>query len=160
MIGSGILVRPAVREDAAAVAAMAKSLQTDANPSKFTARSYLEDGFGDEPAFRALIAEIEGAPRGYAFYYWGYDTDSATRGVYLSDLFVDANYRRRGGGRALVSGLARKTRAEGARWMFWSVVKRNRAARRFYRKLVPELRNVIVCAAFGSEFDRIADLGA
>ena len=44
--------------------------------------------------------------------------------------------------------------------MFWSVVKRNRAARRFYRKLVPELRNVIVCAAFGSEFNRIADLAA
>ena len=160
MTASGIFVRPAAREDAAAVAAMAKSLQTGANPPKFTARSYLEDGFGEEPAFRALIAEIEGAPRGYAFYYWGYDTDSATRGVYLSDLFVDANYRRRGGGRALVSGLARKTRAEGARWMFWSVVKRNRAARRFYRKLVPELRNVIVCAAFGSEFNRIADLAA
>lgn len=160
MTGPGILVRPAVREDAAAIAAMVKSLKTGTDPSRFTAQSCLEDGFGENPAFRALIAEFEGAPRGYAIYYWGYDTDSATRGVYLADLFVDGNYRRRGGGRALVSGLARKTRAEGARWMFWSVVKRNRAARRFYRKLVPELRNVIVCAAFGPEFDRIADLAA
>ena len=40
--------------------------------------------------------------------------------------------------------------------MFWSVLKRNRAGRRFYRTMAPELNDIVVCAAFGTGFDRLA----
>lgn len=159
--GDRIDVRPAVAADADAIAAMARALsETDGgHPSRFSAEAFVRDGFGERPAFHALVAEVGGAPAGYAVFYWGYDTDSATRGVYLADLFVAPALRRRGAGRALVAGVARVARNGGARWMFWSVLKRNRGARRFYRRLAPELRDVIVCAAFGASFDRIADRG-
>ena len=155
-----IEVRPAVAGDADAIAAMARalSLSDGGNPSRFSTEAFLRDGFGDPPAFRATIAFVDGAAAGYAVYYWGYDTDSATRGVYLADLFVDESHRRRGAGRALVAAVAREARDQGGRWMFWSVLRRNRSARRFYRKIAPELRDVIVCAAFGASFDRIAGL--
>ncbi|MCH2498600.1 MAG: GNAT family N-acetyltransferase, partial [Erythrobacter sp.] len=80
-------------------------------------------------------------------------------GVYLADLFVIAPHRRRGIGRALIAAVARQCRAEGGRWMFWSVLKRNRGARRFYRTIAPELKDIVVCAAFGEGFDSLAGEG-
>jgi ribosomal protein S18 acetylase RimI-like enzyme len=127
-----------------------------ARPSQFTAEAYLRDGFGATPAFRVLVAEVAGELVGYALFYPGYDTDRATRGVYLADLYVLATHRRLGVGRALVCGVARQARAIGGSWMFWSVLKRNKAARRFYRTLAPELRDIVICAAFGPGFEKLA----
>jgi GNAT superfamily N-acetyltransferase len=155
-----IVVRPAGRADARAIAGMASALSRAEGgfPSRFTEDTYLRDGFGPNPAFRGLVAELEGEIAGYAVYYPGYDTDTATRGVYLADLFVREQARRQGIGRALVSGVAEHCRALGGRWMFWSVLRHNKAGRRFYKALAPELKDVIVCAAFGRTFDRLADL--
>ncbi len=155
-----VRVRPAVRADAASVAGMASALSRAEGgfPSRFTEESYLRDGFGAEPAFRALVCEIDGEIAGYAVYYPGYDTDTATRGVYLADLYVREAARRQGVGRALVAGVAEACRSSGGRWMFWSVLRRNRTGRRFYKALAPELKDVIVCAAFGRTFEHLADM--
>jgi GNAT superfamily N-acetyltransferase len=157
---SSIAVRPAQREDATAIASMARALSVSdgGRVSRFSAEAFLRDGFADPPAFHTLVAECDGAHAGYAVYYWGYDTDSATRGIYLADLYVDEAHRRSGIGTALMTGISRHTRDQGGRWIFWSVLKRNKAARKFYRHLAPELKDVAICAAFGTSFDRIADL--
>ena len=154
-----IAVRPARPDDAELIAQMARALSVadGGRSSRFTAESVRRDGFGEHAAFSTMVVEFDGEVVGYAVYYAGYDTDSATRGIYLADLYVDENRRRRGLGRALLSGLAAEARSEGAHWMFWSVLKRNRAARRFYKKVAPELKDVIVCAAFGRRFNLLAD---
>lgn len=154
-----ISVRPAQAEDAEAVVRLAQSLSLSdgGRPSRFTAEVYVRDGFGARPAFRALIAEIDGGAVGYALYYPGYDTDRATRGVYLADLYVIERHRRRGVGRALMRAVAGACRSDGGRWMFWSVLKRNRAGRRFYRSIAPELKDIVVCAALGDAFERLAE---
>ena len=156
-----ISVRPAEADDAEAVARMARALSMSdgGRPSRFTAESFRRDGFGKTPRFQAIVAETDGAVVGYAVYYHGYDTDTATSGVYLADLFVDEESRRRGVGRTLMRSVAAACREAGGRWMFWSVLRHNRGARRFYRSLAPELKDVIVCAAFGSNFDRLIDGG-
>ncbi len=157
---SKIDVRPATQDDADAIAEMARalSLSDGGKPSRFSAEAFRRDGFGDRAAVQAMIAYAEEEPAGYAVYYWGYDTDSATRGVYLADLYVAEDSRRQGVGRALVRSVAAAAQKDGGRWIFWSVLKRNKGARRFYKRIAPELRDVIVCAAFGSSFDRIARL--
>jgi GNAT superfamily N-acetyltransferase len=154
-----ISVRPAEPEDAEVVArfAQALSLSDGGRPSRFTAEIYRRDGFGERPAFHALIAEIGGEPVGYALYYPGYDTDRATRGVYLADLYIMERFRRRGVGRILMQAVAKACRSDGGGWMFWSVLKRNRAGRRFYRTMAPELKDVVVCAALGASFERLSD---
>ena len=154
-----IKVRSARRGDADAIARMARALSVSERGRRcgFSATAFLRDGFSDPPAFHTLVAEYDGLPAGYAVYYWGYDTDSATRGVYLADLYVDEISRRGGVGTALMTGMARHIRDQGGRWLFWSVLKRNKVARKFYRHLAPELENVTICAAFGRSFDRIAD---
>lgn len=155
-----VRVRAATRADARVVAGMASALSRAEGgfPSRFTEETYARDGFGPNPAFRALIAELDKEIVGYAVFYPGYDTDTATRGVYLADLFVREAARRRGVGRALVTGVAESCRTLGGRWMFWSVLRHNKAARRFYKALAPELKDVVVCAAFGRAFDRLADM--
>jgi hypothetical protein len=55
-----------------------------------------------------------------------------------------------------MKAVARACRDAGGEWMFWSVLKRNRAARKFYKTLAPELRDVVLCAALGDNFDRLA----
>lgn len=157
---SRVAVRAATRADGRAIAGMASALSRAEGgfPSRFTEDTYARDGFGPNPAFRAVIAELEGEVAGYAVYYPGYDTDTATRGVYLADLFVRESARRQGIGRALVIGVAEACRAQGGHWMFWSVLRHNKTARRFYKALAPELKDVVVCAAFGRAFDRLADM--
>ncbi len=154
-----ITVRPGRPDDAEQIARMARALSIadGGRPSRFTAETFRRDGFGEVAAFSTIVAALGGETVGYAIYYPGYDTDSATSGIYLADLYVDQTRRRQGVGRALVAGLAAEARAGGARWMFWSVLKRNRGARRFYKTIAPELKDVIVCAAFGRRFDALAD---
>ena len=159
---AGLEVRPARPADGDAVAAMARALgrADSGRASAFTAERFRTDGFGPARAFETLVAEAAGDLLGYAIFYPGYDSDTATRGIYLADLYVRDGFRRRGVGRALVEGLAAHGRAAGARWMFWSVRRENRPARRFYRALAPELSGVLLCAAFGRRFERLAEAGA
>lgn len=154
----GVAVRPAGRGDAEVVAAMAGAPgRGRGTPPRFTAAAFLRDGFSGTPAFRALVAEGGGETVGYAVYCPGYDTDTAARGVWLADLYVRPAFRRRGVGRALLRALAARARADGAHWMAWSVLARNRGARRFYRRLAGELPHLRLCAAFGPAFDALAD---
>ncbi len=152
-------VRTATAADAPEVVRLAQSLSIadGGRPSRLTEESYRRDGFGDNPAFSALVAEIDGRIVGYALYFPGYDTDRATRGVYLSDLYVDQAWRRRGVGRALMSATANACKSLGGEWMFWSVLKRNKNARKFYKTMAPELSDVVLCAALGESFRRLSE---
>ncbi len=158
----GLVVRPARPGDGDAVVAMARALgrADGVRASGFTAERFRSDGFGDDRAFGTLVAEAADGLLGYAIFYPGYDTDSASRGLYLADLYVREGFRRRGIGRALVQGLAAHGQGCGARWMFWSVRRSNRRARRFYRALAPEIPGILLCAAFGRRFELLAERGA
>ncbi len=157
-VNDAIAVRPATEDDSATIVRLAHglSLTDGGRASRLTEETFRRDGFGAEPAFRVLIAEVDGMVAGYALYFSGYDTDRASRGIYLADLYVDAAYRRYGIGRALMKAVARACRDLGGEWMFWSVLKRNRVARKFYKTLAPELKDVVLCAALGDSFDRLA----
>ncbi len=152
------VVRPATAEDADTIVRFvhALSLHDGGRVSRLTRDTLLRDGFGPDPAFSVLLAEVDGAAAGFALYFAGYDTDRAARGVYMSDLYVEDGFRRRGVGRALIRGVAAACRENGGKWMFWSVLKRNRNARRFYRTVAPELKDVVLCAALGDSFELLA----
>ncbi|NKB20467.1 MAG: GNAT family N-acetyltransferase [Alphaproteobacteria bacterium] len=156
---SSVIVRAATPADAPEIVRLAQSLSIadGGRPSRLTEESYRRDGFGETPAFSALVAEIDSRIVGYALYFSGYDTDRATRGVYLSDLYVDQAWRRRGVGRALMQGTARACKNLKGEWMFWSVLKRNKKARKFYKTMAPELSDVVLCAALGDSFRRLSE---
>ncbi len=156
---SSITVRPATSEDVSEVVKFARSLSIaeGRRASRLTKTAYLKDGFGDNPAFSALVAEVDYKVTGYALYFEGYDTGRAARGVYLSDLYVDKAWRRQGIGKSLMQATANACKELGGEWMFWSVLKSNKRARKFYRTIAPELTDVIICATIGANFQKLAN---
>ena len=153
-------VRLSVPNDAHKIAALARTsnIADSKRKSKLSVEAILRDGFGKSPAFQAIIAETKQEITGYSIFYWGYDTHSASRGIYIADLFVANHHRRSGIGSALVSFTANYCMDGGGKWMFWSVLKNNNAARTFYRKFAPELKDVLICGAFGKSFEKILSL--
>ena len=96
------------------------------------ARHVRVEGFGPGARFRTLIAEQDGRPVGYALFYPAYDTDHAARGLYLQDLYVVAEARRQGAGRALMAAVARACQDDGGCYVFWNALPNNRAGLAFY----------------------------
>lgn len=92
----------------------------------------LEDGFGPEPRFYTLIAEVDGAPAGLALYFFNYSTWGSRMGLYLEDLYVTPGHRRAGVGRALLARLAEIAKGEGCGRFQWMAHRPNKRAIRLY----------------------------
>jgi GNAT superfamily N-acetyltransferase len=100
----------------------------------------LRDGFGENPKFRALIAEWAGEAAGYALFF-GYYSTWAGPGLYLEDLFVREQFRGRGIGRSLLAAAARVARDENCCAMRWEVLDWNTRAVDLYKALGAEFRD-------------------
>jgi GNAT superfamily N-acetyltransferase len=93
------------------------------------------EGFGRGPCAEALVGEIDGQPQGAAIYFMNFSTWSGGVGLYLEDLYVRANARRAGLGRALLAQVASIARSRGCKRLEWAVLDWNEPAKSFYRKL-------------------------
>jgi GNAT superfamily N-acetyltransferase len=104
------------------------------------------DGFGADPKFRAIIAEQDGQPAGFAFFFTCYSTRSGS-GLFLEDLFVREPFRGHGVGYSLLCRLAEIARKEGHHTIRLDVLDWNESAIQFYKSLgaehLPQSRNVI-----------------
>ena len=107
------------RADAGAIAALARKLnEHQRDPTHhFTKAALLRDGFGRAPHFTVFLAEIGGRPVGYALVAASYETGWAERGLYLQDLYVSADARRRGVARTLIAVATRETKRCGASYL-------------------------------------------
>ena len=140
--------------------ASALSREEEGPVSGLTAETFQRDGFGPHAAFTALIAEFQGGIVGYAIFYQAYDTETASRGAYLQDLYVTPEARRQGAGRTLMTAVARACHERGGNWLFWSALARNHRAGEFYSTLGRPLDGVIVYVAQDAEFDALVSESA
>jgi GNAT superfamily N-acetyltransferase len=92
------------------------------------------DGFGNEPKFRVLIAEIDRVPAGYALFFDYYSSFQGS-GIFLEDLFVRPPFRGKRVGRALLAHVARTTAEANGFGIMFNVLDWNHAAIEFYRGL-------------------------
>ena len=72
-----------------------------------TAESLRRALFDNEPIARAVVAERQGAPIGFALYYFAYSTIVGRPTLHLEDLYVTATQRGGGVGLQLLRHLAR-----------------------------------------------------
>ena len=135
-----LLIRRAAPFDADAIGRLAAEFQeylrAQGSMADYTwdADAYLRDGFGADPAFEGMVAELDGVLVGFALYHFGYDTDRGQRLLYMIDLFVTEGARGQGVGQALMARLTEVGQARGAELIAWSVLTENRSAREFYER--------------------------
>jgi GNAT superfamily N-acetyltransferase len=111
---------------------------------KATEEQLREALFGVRPAAEALIAERParaGDPEtkadalGYALFFPTFSSFLASTGVWLEDLFVRAEHRGEGVGRALLGAVAARVRERGGERLEWAALDWNEPALGFYRRI-------------------------
>lgn len=135
------MIRASVPTDVPAVHALIRELARyekleDAHVG--TQQQLGEHLFGARPYCEALVAEEDGAGRrvvGFALFFHNYSTFLARPGMYLEDLFVMPDARRRGHGRDLLKAVARIAVERGCGRFEWAVLHWNEPAIRFYKAL-------------------------
>jgi len=93
------------------------------------------DGFGPQPKFRALIAEWDHQPAGYALFFDAYSTWEGRPALFLEDLFVRSEFRSKGIGRALLGSVACLAQRDNCCGVRWEVLDWNQTAIKFYESL-------------------------
>ena len=138
-----VLIRPATIDDAPLLRTMIRELaefERELESCVIEATDLARDGFGANPRFRALIAEWDGQPAGYALFFGCYST-WAGRGLFLEDIFVREQFRCRGIGKALLASVARIAMQEGCYGVQWEVLNWNEKAIELYKSLGAEFRD-------------------
>ena len=155
-----VLVRPARPEDAALIHGFIVALaeyEKLAHEVEITPSEVGRDLFGPNPRLFCDIAEADGAPIGFAVWFYNYSTFQGRHGIYLEDLFVVPEARGLGGGKALLRGLAQRCEAEGLGRLEWSVLDWNAPSIAFYEAMgadvLPEWR---ICRATGDALTKLA----
>lgn len=157
-----ITIRAATAQDVGQILTFIRALAIyEREPDAVTAteEELLRHGFGETPYFACLIAEAEGVPAGFALYFFDYSTWLGKPGLYLEDLFVLPEFRKRGIGKALLQRLAAIALEKGCARLKWEVLDWNQPAIDFYTASGAEFldtwRNVRVS---GEALERLARL--
>jgi GNAT superfamily N-acetyltransferase len=136
-------IRAATADDAALLRSMIRELaefEHELDWVTIREEDLVRDGFGDNPRFRALIAEWDDQPAGYALFFEYFSTWTG-RGLFLEDLFVREAFRGRGIGKALLAKVARIAVNEQCYGIHWEVLRWNEKAIELYKSLGAEFRD-------------------
>ena len=131
-------IRPATRADAPLIDSLVRELadyEKLLHEARATSADFLRELDAPNPVVHVLIAEWNGAPAGFALYFFSFSTFVGRRGLYLEDLFVRPALRSHGIGRALLRALARIAQEQNCGRIEWAVLDWNEPALRFYKTL-------------------------
>lgn len=133
-----IVIRPAVATDAGLIFAFVREL---AEYEKLSHEVVTDEAglaaqlFGERPHAEVLIAEVDGAPAGFALFFHNFSTLVGKPGLYLEDLFIRPTFRGLGLGKRLMLRLAQIAIERDCGRFEWSVLDWNQPAIDFYRSL-------------------------
>jgi GNAT superfamily N-acetyltransferase len=91
--------------------------------------------FGNPRFAEVLIGEEDGTPVAFALFFHNYSTWTGKPGLYLEDLYVKPEARRRGHGRTLLARLAAIAKERNCARFEWAVLDWNTPAIDFYKSL-------------------------
>ena len=155
-------IHAASRNDVTRLLSLIRALATyEKKPHKVVATEtdLARDLFGTHPKFRALIAEWDGKPAGYASFFYFYSTYEGRAALFLEDLFVLEEFRKHGIGKALLAAVAKQALDEGCFGLRWEVLDWNRPAIEFYERLGATFLHERKAVAFNEEaLRRVAEM--
>jgi len=131
-----IKIRPAVKEDCKRMMELIHELAVYEKAPEQVVVSFdhfVASGFGAQPVWWAIVAEVNGNVEGMALYYIRYSTWKGQR-MYLEDLVVAENMRGHKIGSLLFDALIIEAKAKSFKGMNWQALDWNEPALNFYRK--------------------------
>ena len=131
-----MLIRPATPADMPAVLGLITELaifEKEPDAVVVTVDDLVRDGFGNNPLFQCIVAEVDGKIQGMALYYNRYSTWKG-KTIHLEDLIVTEQARRTGIGMALYKEIIREGKRQNVRRIEWNVLDWNTPAISFYEK--------------------------
>ena len=98
-----------------------------------------------DPSFNlhGFVVEVNGVVAGFAHCSFTNSTWLDKPDLYLEDLFVSPDFRRRGLGEFLIQNCAYFAKASGSRRLYWQTQRSNESAQKLYYK-VAELSEYII----------------
>lgn len=161
-MSSEFTVRPATPDDAGLIRQFIAEL---AAYEKLSHQVVVDDAalrthlFGPRPSAEALLGFAGEEPAAFAIFFQNFSTFLGRPGLYLEDLFVRPDYRRRGFGRAMLVHLAREANRRGCGRFEWTVLDWNEPAIKFYEGLgatvLPDWR---ICRVTGDALTALAQI--
>jgi len=131
-----IEIRPAEKEDCPRLLELVQELaEYERAPKEVTVspEHFTESGFGKNPVWWALVAEVDGVIQGFALYYIRFSTWKG-QCMYLEDLLVTNEMRGKGIGAMLFDRLIAEAKQRGWNRIVWQVLDWNEPAINFYKK--------------------------
>lgn len=131
-----VVIRPAAKEDCARIMELVHELAVfEKAPEMVTVdlEHFEESGFGPNPVWWAYVAEADGVIVGFALYYIRYSTWQGQK-MYLEDILVTEQWRRKGIGAMLMDQLLKTAAERKFKGVSWQVLDWNTPAIDFYKK--------------------------
>ncbi|MSP40294.1 MAG: GNAT family N-acetyltransferase [Deltaproteobacteria bacterium] len=131
-------IRAATKDDVAVILSFIKKLADYERLSHevvATEAGLRETLFGRRRTAEVAIAYYKKAPVGFVLFFHNYSTFLGQPGIFIEDLFIEENLRRRGFGGALLHHVAKVADERNCGRLEWSVLDWNEPAINFYKKL-------------------------
>lgn len=160
--GSELIIRPAGETDIALVLSFVRELAEYEHLSHLvsaTEDSLREALFAVQPGAEVLLAFCAEEPVAFAVYFHNFSTFLGKRGLWLEDIYVKREHRRKGYGRALLLHVARIARDRGCGRFEWAALDWNAPAIDLYKSLgaVP-LDDWTTFRVTGASLERLAEM--
>ncbi len=131
-------IRPATVDDAPVILSLIKGLAEYEKLSHevVATEELLRDTlFGARPVAEVILGDFEGEPVSFALFFHNYSTFLGRPGIYLEDLFVKPEMRRKGFGRVMLAYVANLAKERQCGRLEWSVLDWNEPAWKFYKSI-------------------------
>lgn len=158
--GPGITTAEATPADLPVIVRMAADLaRHDRDPDRYFGLHQAErDLFGERRWIFGEVARIGGSEAGMALWHPSYETAWAARGGFVTSLWVDEPFRRRGVATAIIAAVAARVRAIGGEYLWWASKPLNTRAHATYAALGALSEPVVAHALIGDHFQALADI--
>lgn len=139
-----LIIRNATAVDASLITGMIREFaefEHELEQADIAPEDLVRDGFRANPLFHALVAEWDGQTAAYALYFFTYSTVTGRPGLFVEDLFVRTQFRRKGIGKALLQRMAVIAHDRNCYGKRWEVRNWNTPAIYFYRSLGAKIQS-------------------
>jgi len=127
----------------------------DSAPPDDAARRRIEiDTLSKNPPFHAFVAYLGDKPVGYIIYYHTYSTYDGKRILFLEDIFVAEDVRKKGVGKELFSFCLEEAKKQGCCELQWAVLTWNEDAIAFYKKMGGKRQDLHIYGIDEKDFGR------